>query len=158
IAGNSGFVQKPHVAMDASGNFVVTYEQTANGQIDIIARRYTSSGVFRGQTVVASDPSRNEHDADVAMDAAGNVAVSYTLDLNSTDKDIQVVRFNSTGNRLGLVNDSFLNGADDDQTHSSVAMSPTGQIDVAYQVGSHGGGKEIIALSRFSASGVNLGH
>ena len=38
IAASGSFEQNPHAAMDANGNFVVTFEKTVNGQTDIIAQ------------------------------------------------------------------------------------------------------------------------
>ena len=89
--------------MDANGNFVVTYEEIINGQTDIIARRFNSSGYpGSAEIAVANDTSRNEHDADVAMDANGDFVVSYTLDFSATDQDIRAVRFNSSGTGSGV--------------------------------------------------------
>jgi hypothetical protein len=159
--GPGGSVTRPHVAMDAHGNSVVTYQQTINGQTDIIAKRITlnpTTGlpVLGNAIVVAGDQSRNEHDADVAMDANGNFVVTYTLDLSPTDKDIEAVRYNSSGGRIGFVNDSLLNTGDHDETRSSVAMSPDGRFDIVYQSKSHSTGDTFINGARYNSSGVKL--
>src|SRR5262249_18455625 len=79
--GPGGSVSRPHVAMDAHGNSVVVYQETINGQQDIIAKRITldpntglpalGSAITVANTVV-NGVAKNEHDADVAMDANGN--------------------------------------------------------------------------------------
>jgi hypothetical protein len=151
-------VTSPHVAMDANGNSVVVYQQTVNGQTDIIAKRITlnpTTGLpVLGNQIVVANSTVNEHDADVAMDAKGNFVVSYTVDLNSNDKDIQAALFTSSGARIGFVNDPHLVTGDHDETRSSVAMSPDGRFDIAYQSTLHGGSTNI-HLAQFSAGGVN---
>src|SRR5262249_28273793 len=144
--GPGGSVARPHVAMDAHGNAVVTYQETINGQTDIIAKRITldpTTGLpALGLPIVVANntvngQAVNEHDADVAMDANGNFVVSYTEDFSPTDKDIRAVRFTSTGARIGFVSETAQRTNDHDETFSSVAMSPDGRFDIAYQSNPH---------------------
>jgi hypothetical protein len=159
--GLGGGVANPHVAMDAHGNSVVVYQETINGQQDIIAKRITldpNTGLAKlGFPIVVANDSRNEHDPDVAMDANGNFVVTYTLDFSATDKDIEAVRYNSSGARIGFVTDKFLNTNDHDETFASVAMSPDGRFDIVYQSKSHDTGVTFINGARYNSSGVKLG-
>src|SRR5262249_4924157 len=98
-------------------------------------------------------PNRSEHDPDVAMDAQGDFIVSYTRDFSATDKDIQAVRFTSSGARIGFVNDTHLDTGDFDDTRSSAAMAPTGRVDIAYEFGVHGD-PGLLRLAVFDAKGV----
>jgi hypothetical protein len=148
-----------HVAMDAFGDFVVVYEETNNGQRDLIARRVTLNPTTGqpqvGGRIVVFNGVKDEFDPDVAMDAGGNFVVSYTEQFNSTDRDIRAVRFDQFGNRIGFVI-STARTTQFDETRSSVAMSPDGRFDIAYEVGQHGGGDEVIHFARYSAAGALL--
>src|SRR3954454_7988309 len=135
--------REPAVAMDAQGNFVVAWTtKTTSTNADVLARRFSNTGVALGNAFpVASDP-QGEHDPDVAMDAKGNFAVSWTFDSSPTDQDIYVSRFGSNGALLqkdlpiattNLVEDS-----------SSIAMSPDGRFDVAYRSLTNGTNSDII--------------
>jgi hypothetical protein len=148
--------ENPHVAMDAFGNSVVVYEETNNGQRDLIARRVTlnpSTGLPQvGGRIVVVNGVKDEFDPDVAMDSKGNFVVSYTEQFSSTDRDIRAVRFDQFGNKIGFV----INTARTtqlDETRSSVAMTPDGRFDIAYQSGAHGGGNGELHLARYSAAG-----
>src|SRR5262249_52097539 len=126
---------------------------------DIMAKRITlnpTTGlpVLSLPIVVASDP-RNEHDADVAMDANGNFVVSYTLDTSSTNQDILAVRYNSAGGRIGFLHQLAQRTGDHNETRSTVAMSPDGRTDLVYQTELQSGGGDGITfnLARYDQSG-----
>jgi hypothetical protein len=164
--GLGGSVTRPSVAMDAHGNSVVVYQETINGQQDIIAKRITldpNTGLpVLGNAIVVANTvvngvAKNEHDADVAMDANGNFVVSYTEDFSATDKDIRAVRFTSTGARIGFVSETAQRTNGNDETFSSVAMSPDGRFDIVYQTNPHGGVfNPLVNMARYSSSGVRL--
>src|SRR5262245_41534584 len=145
----------PSVAMDATGNWVATWQQTVNGQKDIMARRFSSTGAPLGSAFAVANSTKNESDPDVARDASGNFVVSYTLQFSSTDLDIHARRFNSSGAFLQDI--SVATSGSEDATRSSVAMSSNGKFDVAYQSQLHGVAEEDILLNRYNAAGGLLG-
>jgi hypothetical protein len=147
----------PSVAMDAQGNFVVTWTQIdASGQGNIVARRFNNQGAARdGQPITVINSFRDEFDSDVAMDAAGNFVVSYTRAFGATDLDVQARWFNSAGALLGTV--FVADTIPFDERESSVATTPNGGFVVAYTRGDvlESFNPDVL-LSRFDAQGNRL--
>ena len=86
----------PKVAMNASGNFVVTWLQSQPSPPGALkGRRFNSNGVAQGGEfiVAASDAS----DAVVAMDNTGNFVVAYNKFFRGESKGIFARRFNALG-------------------------------------------------------------
>ena len=68
----------PRVAMDPSGNFVVTWTGGADDDHDIYMRRYNAAGVAQeGETRVHSGTSNDQYYSDV-INSAGGMAVAFT--------------------------------------------------------------------------------
>ena len=71
----------PSVAMDADGDFVITWtskDQDGNGW-GIYARQYTAAGVAKGgETLVNTTTSGDQEYSSVAMDAKGGFVVVWT--------------------------------------------------------------------------------
>lgn len=143
----------PAVAMDAQGNFVVTWTRRySDGNSDILARRYNSSGVpITGAFNVATD-SRREYASDVAMAADGRIAVSYTLDYSAADQDIYVQRFDHAGGYLGAF---AVASTGKGEWASSIAMAPDGRFDVAYEF-EYSGYDHDVWVNQYSATGSLL--
>jgi hypothetical protein len=122
----------PSVAMDASGNFVVTWTQSGgSGGSNILARRFNNQGVAQGGAFAVANTNKGERDSDVAMDPAGNFVVSYTEDFSAFDQDVRVRMFSSSGLPKGeSFSVSSLSNADEEE--SSVAMDSSGNFAVAY--------------------------
>jgi hypothetical protein len=122
--------EQPSVAMDAHGNFVVSWtEAFPNGHTDILAQKFTSVGAPVGAVVPVAVGTFPQTNSSVAMDAKGDFVVSYTRETNNVHDDIFAKLYNTNGQLEAVVNpaDSFLNG-----DHSSVAMTPDGRFDVAW--------------------------
>jgi hypothetical protein len=83
------------------------------------------------------------------MDAKGDFVVSYTRDTNNNNPDIFAKLYNTNDQLLNVVTvaGTFL-----DEDLSSVAMTPDGRFDVAYQVQVSNTYVEVMA-SRYTASG-----
>ena len=69
----------PDLAMNASGDFVVAWQQPSpGGDTDIVARRFTAAGVPRGGEFRANTYTTGaQSSATVASDAAGNFIVAW---------------------------------------------------------------------------------
>lgn len=143
----------PAVAMDARGNFVVTWTQTVGADTNVLARRFNTLGVAQGSIVNVGVGTFRETDPDVAMDARGNFVVSYTRNTNNNNPDIFAKRYNAGGQLLGVVNVATTSRA---ETRSSVAMTPDGRFHVAYEE-EFSSADHDIRLNRYSAGGVLLG-
>jgi hypothetical protein len=167
----------PSVSMDANGNFVVAYEKAVSSDTllshaySIVAQRYQFNPATRtvshvggldGITVLQGDNGIGDfvttsgRDPDVAMDAVGDFVVSYTkvhTGLSTSNSDILARRYDSSGTFRQELPIST-EGASD-ETHSTVAMSPDGRFDIAYEVLSSSGGftNQNIRVDRLSANG-----
>ena len=144
----------PAAAMDSRGNFVVTWTQTQpGGDTNVVARRFNSDGVAQGGIVQVGVGTFREHDPDVAMDALGNFAVSYTRDTNNNNPDVFVKRYNASDQLLSVISVATSSKA---ETHSSIAMTPDGRFDVAYQLAFSSSDDDIF-VQRYSAGGGLFG-
>ncbi|MFA5951562.1 MAG: DUF4347 domain-containing protein, partial [Hyphomicrobium sp.] len=131
----SGNQSESAVAMDESGDFVVTW--TSNGQDGagggIYAQRYNSSGVAQGSEFrVNTYTSYDQILSDVGLDSSGNFVVTWTSYAEDTNGwGVYAQRFDSSGTALGsefLVN-STTSG---DQFYSTVAVSTSGRFAVSW--------------------------
>jgi hypothetical protein len=124
---------QPKVAMNNGGVFVVTWTQTLpGGDTNVVARRFQANGSAASNTLpIAAGPLR-ESDPDVGIDDRGDFVVSYTRNNNNGDTDVFAQLYDGS-NRLQAVDKVAvsLNGAA--ENHSSVAMSPDGRFDVAWE-------------------------
>ena len=131
-----GEQNEPSVAMDANGNFVVTY---TGGNSSVWARRYSAAGVAQTDTAVRVSPSGDPPSTDsaVAMDADGDYVIVY----ESADADggglltdsagVFAQRYNSAGVAQGglfRVNTHTTN----DQIDPAVAMDDAGDFLVTW--------------------------
>jgi hypothetical protein len=144
----------PAVAMDANGNFTVAWRQTQpGGDTNVVARRFNSNGVALTSVVQVGAGTFRETDPDVAMDPAGNFAVSYTRNTNNNNPDIFAKQYASNGVLLNVVNVATTAKA---ETHSSIAMAPDGRFDVAYQLQFSSSDDDIL-VNRYGPTGVLFG-
>ena len=147
----------PSVAMDNRGNFVVTWVQTQpGGDTNVVAQRFNSAGTAVGGVVQVGAGTFKEHNPSVAMDAHGDFVVAYTRDTNySNDNtpDVFAKLYNASNQLLNVVNVAVTASADD---HASVAMTPDGRFDVAWEH-TFSTNDHDIYMNRYSASGGLLG-
>jgi hypothetical protein len=144
----------PAVAMDAQGNFEVTWVQTqVGGDTNVLARRFNSNGAAVGAIVQVGVGTFKETDPDVAIDDRGDFVVSYTRNTNNNNPDIFAKLYNSSDQLLNVVSVATTARA---ETHSSVAMTPDGRFDVAWEEAFSTPDHDI-KLNRYSASGGLLG-
>jgi hypothetical protein len=101
---NSGYQINPATAMDADGDFIVTwqsYRQDYNGNYNIYAQRYYSGGGAKGSEFqVSSFTNTSNINSAVAMDDAGDFVVAWqSYDYNNyySYYDIYARRYNSSG-------------------------------------------------------------
>jgi hypothetical protein len=75
---NYGF--PPDVAMDNSGNFLVTWRGyvEATGSSRIYARRYNSTGIAQGPPFLPQSSSGNNGNPSVVMDGSGNAIIAWS--------------------------------------------------------------------------------
>ena len=124
------------VAMDNSGNFVVTW--SSNGQDGggwgVYGQRFNSAGVAQGGEFRVNGTTAGDQDQpSVAMDAVGNFVVSWTsANLDGTGTGIGAQRFNAAGTAQG--GEIHVNAyTDGNQLYSAVAMNDAGKFTVVWQ-------------------------
>jgi len=158
VANSSRNESKPDVAMDAKGNFVVTWvDQVSATNTDIKAVRYSSAGVVRGSTIAVANTTKNESSPSIAVDKNGNFVVAWQLQFSATDTDIFARRYLDSGVAVAAafsVAASSLNESDPD-----VARSPDGRFAVSYAIPKAAPAFDDgdIMLKRYSASGLLVG-
>lgn len=125
----------PNVAMDADGDFVITWSGPPDGSgYGIYARRFSADGVAQGAESLANTlTAGNQQDSTVAMDADGDFVVAW----HSSTGDgvfygIYAQRFTAQGEKFGeqfLVN-SFTASF---QQYPAVALDANGDFVVTWQ-------------------------
>jgi phosphoheptose isomerase len=150
----------PVIAMDSDGDFVVAWQSDLQDGSDlgVYAQRYDSAGATQGgEFPVNTTTSLAQSDASVAMDAAGNFAVTWA----STDQDgsaggVYARRFDAAGAPQGaefLVNTFTTN----EQRDPAIALDSDGDFVVAWRSFGQDGSGDGIFAQRYSAAGVSQG-
>jgi len=150
----SGDQTSPAVAMDATGDFVVTWtSQGQNGDdysTGAYAQRYNSSGTREGSAfLVSTSTMESSAEAVVAMDAAGGFVIAWTQSFSG----LLAQRFSKTGVAQG--SEIVVGG---NVGAHSVAMDSTGDFVVAFHAYTDGPGTfDSIFAERYNASGIEQG-
>jgi hypothetical protein len=149
----------PSVAMDAAGDFVVSWESRyhAGSDFGIYAQRYNVLGIARGSEFrVNTSTAGDQLNPSVAMDAAGDFVVSwYSYGYDLVGQGIYAQRYNAGGITQGSefrVNTYHFYG----ESVSSVAMDSAGDFVVSW--GSRDGSGFGIYAQRYNALGVAQGN
>jgi hypothetical protein len=153
------------VAMDDSGNFVVTWQSPQDGNsYGIYAQRYNSVGVPQGSEFqVNTYTSNNQVSPSVAIDSDGDFVIAWTS--REPDGDLYGIyaqRYNSEGIRQGT--EFHVNTYTTlTQNFSTVAMDDAGDFVIAWQSGhlkyqnGQDGDSYGIFAQRYNATGVPQG-
>ncbi len=117
------------VAMDANGNFVVSYTfNYSSSDQDIYAQRYSNTGQGL-QLIMVATTGNNETRSSVAMAPDGRFDIAYEYQYSSFDHDIYLNRYTTAG---GLVGHHAISTSGDEELTPSVAMNNFGDAVVAY--------------------------
>jgi hypothetical protein len=152
--------QRPSVASDAAGNFVVVWDswRQDGAYTGIFAQRYDASGARRGvEFRVSTTTAGGQCCPSVVADALGNMVVAWTHDpLDGIgDADIRAQRYDASGAAQG--GEFRVNAvAAGWQTRAVVAMDAAGNFVVAFETTLTTDGIDI-AARRFDSSGTPLG-
>ena len=161
--------RNPSVAMDADGDFVVTWlsdgsSGTDTSNFSVQAQRFNASGVPQGNEFqVNTYTSSNQQYPTVALDADGDFVITWgSIGSSGTDSDnfsIQAQRYNSGGTAQGgefQVN-TYTTSI---QYRSAVAMDADGDFAVSWiSVGSSGSDTDStsVQVQRYNSSGTAQG-
>jgi hypothetical protein len=143
----------PHVAMDSQGGFVVTWLNRNPGDIfSVMMRYYSASGTPLSGITRVTPAGSNDSQPDVAA-SDGSFIITWTHQASATNKDIQAERFAIAGGVphgqgiFSVVSDANIADA------PSVAMSPDGRFDIAYERQFSGADWDIFA-SQYDRTGA----
>jgi hypothetical protein len=164
FAVNAGTVNgqfNPSVAMDAAGNFVVTWDAFFGGanQNEVIARRFAANGTPLSAEFLVNYPLTYNHDQSRVAAAPGGefvvVWVSFQQPL-TTQPRVFGRRYAANGSALGLQFTLHPTGQGNEGS-PSVSMDPSGGFVAAWDSTGPGfNDREIVAV-RYDASGVLQG-
>ncbi|MEH2060844.1 MAG: cadherin-like domain-containing protein [Nostoc sp.] len=145
------------VAMDASGNFVISWQSLGqdNSDYGIYAQRYNSAGVAQGvEFKVNSTTIASQNNPIVSMDANGDFVISWTSYGQDGDNDgIYAQRYNSSGVAQGKefqVNTYFTST----QNNPTVAIAKDGDFVISWTSSGQDGDKNGIYAQLYNNSGV----
>jgi hypothetical protein len=150
----------PQVAMDANGDFVITWISAGQdgSSYGIFAQRYNTAGAavggeFRVNTFISGSQSVPE----VAMDAGGDLVIAWGSSAqDGSDYGIYAQRYSTAGAAVGgefRVN-TFTTG---NQSNPSVSMNGDGDFVIAWQSSAQDGSDYGIYAQRYSAAGAAVG-
>ncbi len=147
----------PAVAMDANGDFVVTWTSADPRDPDggVFARRFNVQGVaLTGDIQVNTTTANRQENSDVAMDGSGNFVVVWQSDQQDGNSwGVFGRRFAANG--IALSGEMAINTyTTNTQDNPAIAMDPAGDFVVAWQsFGQDGDGYGIYAR-RYTAAGA----
>ncbi len=137
----------PAVAMDLSGDYVVTWANSVQGVEAIYAQRYNVSGVAQGGEFQVNTTTTGIQSAPVvAMDSFGDFVIAY-----SNGPDIFAQRFNASGIKQG---GEFMVGPAATYGIPKVAMDASGNFVIAWSADLSTGG---VTAQRYNAAGISQG-
>ncbi len=154
----TGVETGPAVAMDAEGDFVVTwtgYNETGSGGYGVYAQRYNAAGTALGSGEFAIGTSGG-YSAAVAMDAAGDFVVAWQS--YEFSGGITAQRYNASGSTVGssfLVNTNTI--TTDWKGDAAVAMDAPGDFVVAWKSYAQDGSSYGVYAQRYNAAGTAVG-
>ena len=142
----------PAVATDASGRFVVTWENfNSDGTWSVMMRDDSAAGSpITGSTRVTAQGSTDYLPAVAASN--GSFVISWDHHTSATNDDIWAERFvysNGVPKGQGIF---VVNGDANSEAYSSVAMTPGGKFDIVYERQYSGSDWDIFA-SQYGAAG-----
>lgn len=164
----TGHQQRPAVALDSNGDFVVVWHSDGSSGSDtsslsIQAQRYDSAGTAQGfQFQVNSDTGSGQARPAVAVDSDGDFVVVWdSNDINGSDTEISIQgqRYNSAGMAQGsqFQINSYTTG---DRVRPAVALDSDGDFVVVWESnGSSGGDTSLYSIQgqRYNSAGTAQG-
>ena len=148
----------PCVAMDASGNFVITWEDERNGNYDIYFQRYDASGMAQGNNRKVNDDAgtADQLEPSIAMDDSGRFMISWS-DERDGNWNVYLQWYSASG--VPQWSNQKVNEAMGDfafQGISSSVMNKSGNSVIAWWDWRRGGNGDIY-FQRYDASGLPQG-
>jgi hypothetical protein len=128
----------PTVAMDAAGNYVITWSGVRPGasDFDVYARRYNAAGVSPDQQEfpINTTTANDQKYSSVVMDPDGDFVVAWsTYDQSPTDANVHARRFDETTHTVGpVVGGVYVAGDTHQVTEGERLVTEVPQLVVAF--------------------------
>ena len=158
VSDGPGFAYQgyPALCIDLSGKFYITWTDYRNGNRDIYAQGYDSTGTPIGSNFRINDDSGNafQEYPDIAVDSSGSFVLAWQ-DLRQGNSDIYAQRFDLTGAPEGsnfLVNKDY---GVNEQGYPDITVDDYGNFVLAWQ--DYRKGNWDIYVQRYNSSGTPLG-
>ncbi|MCC7302356.1 MAG: hypothetical protein IT233_06920 [Bacteroidia bacterium] len=129
---------------DSLGNVYITGQSQGNGNQtalnDIATIKYNSAGVQQWVMRYAGSGNVDDRGADIALDDTLNVYITGYKSINSTNRDMITIKYNSAGTQMWLVtHDALGNGMDESKAvevldDGSVYIAGSGDVDPSTSV------------------------
>lgn len=148
----------PSIEADGSGNFVIAWQDSRNGDYDIYAQRYLSDGTAIESNFKANDDEGSAYQRypSISTDGSGNFVITW-VDVRNGDGDIYIQRYLSDGTAVGSnikVNDDEESA--DYQSYPSISMNGSGNFAITWTDIRNGYPYDIYA-QRYSSDGTAEG-
>lgn len=98
--GNNGHAASPKVAVDSAGNAIVAWSQDVGGYDNIYTNRYTPTGGWGTETLVANGNNGGARDPQIAIDANGNATLVWR-EYDGTRDSLYASRYTESTNSWG---------------------------------------------------------
>ncbi|MBW4660026.1 MAG: hypothetical protein KME15_15230 [Drouetiella hepatica Uher 2000/2452] len=173
----SGDQLSPSVAIDATGNFAITWTSNPGTPEDVLAsgifvQRYNNNGLaLGGETLVNTYTFDNQQNSSIAMNATGGYVITWSSQAQDGEGwGVYAQQFNADGTKKGaelavnprsttdLDNEIDLEPILSDQQSSAVAIAPDGSFVVVWESNAQDGSGFGIYAKRYSAAGVPQGN
>ena len=133
IDNSAGDTTEPATASSSrSGARVIVWTEDNGFDTDIMAQLTDFRGALVGSPITVANTADDEFEPDVAMDNAGKFVVVWTVNIGSSDRDVQFALFDSSGSPIDADAVAFSGSVDEFDAH--VAMNATGAFVVSYTV------------------------
>ena len=118
------------VAMNAGGNFVVTWSSDQAGHWNVYAQRYSAGGVAQGSAILVDTATTNDQqNSTVAINASGGFVVTWA---GHQSGKWQVYANDFDQNGVSLAGPMQVTNASNDQMFADVAMSGNGNYVITW--------------------------
>ena len=154
-----GSQESPNVAMDADGDFVITWHSYGDQDGDgwgIFAQRFSADGTpdEAGELLVNTYTTGSQRFPSIAMDADGDFVVTWQDSAQDGDgSGIYAQRYNSAGTAISVefpVNTTITS----DQSYPDIAMDADGDFVITWTSNNQDGNLDGIYARRYSADGT----
>jgi WD40 repeat protein len=140
------------IAMNASGNFVVTWQAGQNGYWEIYANVFNSSGVSQTGPIQLTSGANNYVVPQVAMDDAGQYVITWLSYAGGINWNVNAELFGSNNQPIG--SEFQVNTLTTEDSFPAVAMDATGNFTITW-TGAQTGIDNVYARSYFSTGAAN---